>query len=225
MAGNANVVTIEEIRKNEEVQAFISKANEFLSQLGYTEHGFRHASLVADIAGNVLERLQYPEQSIRLAGIAGYMHDIGNVIGRRDHGVASAILAHNILRNLGMPTEDIAEVMGAVGSHEEELGEPVSVVSAAVILADKSDVHKSRVRNPDPLKFDIHDRVNFASQYSFLRVDGEQKTISLEVEIDTKQSSVMEYFEIFLPRMIMSRRAAEFLGCRFHLIINKNRLF
>lgn len=225
MTENVKPITIDDIRRNEEVRSFISKADEYLGQLGYTEHGFRHASLVADIAGNVLERLEYPERLVQLAGIAGYMHDIGNVIGRRDHGVASGILAFDILRRLGMSADETAEVMGAVGSHEEELGEPISIVSAAVILADKSDVHKSRVRNQDPLKFDIHDRVNFASQYSFLRVDGERKTVALEVEIDTKQSSVMEYFEIFLPRMIMSRRAAEYLGCRFHLIINKSRLF
>ena len=225
MSVEPKTITVEDVKNDEEISAYISKANEFLGEIGYTEHGSRHASLISDIAANVLRRLQYPERSIELAAIAGYMHDIGNVIGRMDHGTAGAVLALELLSKIGMPPVEIADIMGAIGSHEEEIGRPVSVVSAAVIIADKSDVHRSRVRNLTPAQFDIHDRVNFAATYSFLRVDEDKRTITLEVEIDTSESSVMEYFEIFLPRMVMSRRAAEYLGCRFHLVINKTTLF
>lgn len=159
-----------------------------------------------------------------MAAIAGYLHDSGNVVTRLNHPQSGALIALDILRRLGMSYEEIATVMGAIGNHEEDAGEAVSEVSAAVIIADKSDVHRSRVQNPDPMTFDIHDRVNYASQRSFVRVDNDQKLIGLEIEIDTSISQVMDYFEIFLSRMVMSRRAAEYLGCKFSLTINNVRL-
>ncbi len=217
-------VTLEKVRKDPETKAFVKKADENLEKLGYTEHSTRHAGLVAHIAENILLRLGHPKREAELAAIAGYLHDIGNVVTRLDHGIASALIAREILEQLGMPVEEYTEVMAAVGNHEEEYGEPVSAIAAALILGDKSDVHKSRVRNLDPKTFDIHDRVNFASQKSFVAVNAESRTITLLLEIDTTVSQVMEYFEIFLSRMVMCRRAASFLGCDFNLVINGTRL-
>jgi len=217
-------VTLEQVRKDPETKAFVKKADENLEKLGYTEHSTRHAGLVAHIAENILLRLGHPKREAELAAIAGFLHDIGNVVTRLDHGIASALIAREILVQLGMPVEEYTEVMAAVGNHEEEYGEPVSAVAAALILGDKSDVHKSRVRNLDPTTFDIHDRVNFASQKSFVAVNAESRTITLLLEIDTNVSQVMEYFEIFLSRMVMCRRAASFLGCDFNLVINGTRL-
>ena len=182
----AKLVTLEDVKRDAEVTAYIDKANEYTGAIGYTEHGSRHANLTASIAYNTLKRLGNQEREAQLASVAAYMHDIGN--------------------------------------HEESHGEPVSPVGAAVILADKSDVHRSRVRNPDPTTFDIHDRVNYAVEHSFLRVDEKSRTITLELGIDTKLSQVMEYFEIFLTRMVMCRRAAKFLGCEFKLQINGAKL-
>ena len=221
---DAGRVTLVMVKKDAEVKAFIKKADASLAQLGYTEHGTRHAALVSSIAENVLLRLGRPTREAELAAIAGYLHDLGNGISRLDHGIAAALLAHEVLQRLGMPVEEYAEVMTAIGNHEEEYGEAVSHMAAALILADKSDVHKSRVREMDRTQFDIHDRVNFASQRSFLNVDGEGHTITLELEIDTEVSQLMEYFEIFLSRMVMCRRAAEFLGCHFRLLVNETRL-
>jgi metal-dependent HD superfamily phosphatase/phosphodiesterase len=218
------MVTLEEVRRDAEVQVFIRQADENLGVLGYTEHGDRHAGMVARIAGNVLLRLGHPARQADLAAIAGYLHDVGNGINRLDHGIAAALLAQHVLERLGMPAEEYAEVMCAIGNHEEEYGEAVSPLSAAVILADKSDVRRSRVRQPDPKTDDIHDRVNMATTRSFLSVDGKAKTITLELEIDTAIIALMEYFEIFLARMVMCRRAAEFMGCEFGLVINKTRL-
>jgi metal-dependent HD superfamily phosphatase/phosphodiesterase len=169
----------------------------------------------------VLRRLDFPAREIELAEIAGYLHDIGNCINREQHGQSGAILAKDILLDLGMPIEEIVTVMGAIGNHEEERGHAVSRVAAALILADKSDVHRSRVQNDDPTAFDIHDRVNYAATKSILRVDtnGERR-LTLELTVDTEMASVMDYFEIFLSRMVMCRRAAEFLGARFGLHIN-----
>ncbi len=217
-------VTLEQVRKDPETKAFVKKADENLEKLGYTEHSTRHAGLVAHIAENILLRLGHSKRDAELAAIAGFLHDIGNVVTRLDHGIASALIAREILVQLGMPVEEYTEVMAAVGNHEEEYGEPVSAVAAALILGDKSDVHKSRVRNLDPTTFDIHDRVNFASQKSFVAVNAESRTITLLLEIDTTVSQVMEYFEIFLSRMVMCRRAASFLGCDFNLVINGTRL-
>ncbi len=217
-------VTINDVRHDHEVQVFIAKANQNLGVLGYTEHGPRHAGLVADIAENVLLRLGYSEREAQLAAIAGYLHDIGNGINRLDHGIGAALFCQHVLDRLGMPPEEYAEVMCAIGNHEEEYGEAVSALAAAVILGDKSDVHRSRVRVIDPDTDDIHDRVNMATTRSFLNVDVDHKTITLELEIDTSIIQVMQYFEIFLKRMVMCRKAAEFLGCTFGLVINGGRL-
>jgi len=217
-------LTLDVVRADPEVQAYIRQANKNLGVLGFTEHGFRHVGLVANIARNVLRLLDYDPRQQELAAVAGYLHDIGNVISRHGHASTGALLAYPILNRLGMAPEDVAIVLGAIGSHGDDsgrLGEPVHPVSAALILADKSDVHRSRVRNTDPTTFDQHDRVNYAATSSFLRVAPEAKTITLELTIDTQMAPVMQYFEIFLPRMLMSRHAAELLGCEFHITINE----
>ncbi len=216
--------TLEEIKRDAAVEAYIAKADEYTGAIGYTEHGLRHANLVASIATNVLRRLGRTEQTVQLGAIAGYLHDIGNLVGRVNHEHTGALLAGGILGRLGMDPSNMAVVMGAIGNHEEQTGDPVSEVCAALIISDKSDVHRTRVRNPDPTTFDIHDRVNFAVEHSFLRVDDQAHTITLELTIDTKMSHVMEYFEIFLPRMVMCRRAAKQLGCEFKLQINGTKL-
>jgi uncharacterized protein len=218
------VVTLKDVRRDHEVQVFIKKADESLGVLGYTEHGPRHCGLVADIAENVLLRLGFPPRTAELAAIAGYLHDLGNGINRLDHGIAAALLSQHVLERLGMGADEYAEVMCAIGNHEEEYGEAVSPLAAAVILGDKSDVHRSRVRVLDPDTEDIHDRVNMATTRSFLAVAGEDHTITLELEIDTGIIQMMQYFEIFLDRMVLCRRAAEFLGCRFGIVINGTRL-
>jgi metal-dependent HD superfamily phosphatase/phosphodiesterase len=217
-------LTLDVVRDDLEVQAYIRQANRNLGVLGFTEHGFRHVGLVASIARNVMRLLDYDARHQELAAIAGYMHDIGNVVSRHGHASTGALLAYSILNRLEMNPEDVAVVLGAIGSHGDDtgrLGEPVHPVSAALILADKSDVHRSRVRNTDPVTFDQHDRVNYAATSSFLRVASDAKTITLELTIDTEMAPVMQYFEIFLPRMLMSRRAAELLDCVFHITINE----
>lgn len=217
-------ISIDAVRNDAEVRAMILQANTNLGVLGFTEHGFRHVGLVASIARNVMRLLNYDARQQELAAIAGYMHDIGNVISRHGHATSGALLAHPILTRLGMSPEDMVIVLGAIGSHGDDhgrLGEPVHPPSAALILADKSDVHRSRVRNPDPATFDQHDRVNYAATSSFLRVAAEEKTITLELSIDSAIAPVMHYFEIFLPRMLMCRRAAEHLGCEFHITMNE----
>jgi hypothetical protein len=217
-------VTLDHVSADQEVQVFVRKADENLGVLGYTEHGPRHCALVAEIARNVLLRLGYPERTAELAAIAGYLHDIGNGINRLDHGIGAALLSRHILERLGMGPDEYAEVMCAIGNHEEEYGQAVSPLAAAVILGDKSDVHRSRVRVIDPETDDIHDRVNMATTRSSLAVDPEEHTITLELDIDTDIIQVMQYFEIFLDRMVMCRHAAEFLGCRFGIVINGTRL-
>src|SRR5215212_306997 len=221
-SGGKASVGLDVVKADPEVQAFIRNANRNLGAIGYTEHGFRHVGLVANIARNILKRMGFDRRQQELAAIAGYLHDIGNVVSRLDHARTGALLAHGILRRLGATPEDAAIVMGAIGSHEDEghISEPVHAVSAALILADKADVHRSRVRNTDPTTFDQHDRVNYAATSSRLRVDPDAKSITLELEIDTSIAPVMQYFEIFLPRMLMSRRAAEALGYAFHITIN-----
>ena len=213
------LITIEEIQRDPVISAFITGADRVMEGLGYTEHGFRHANLTARIAFNVLTRLDRSEREANLACIAGYVHDVGNMVTREAHGQTGAVLVYDALKDR-MATSDLAVIMAAVGNHEEEGGEAVSAVSAAVILADKSDVHRSRVRKAAQIDFDIHDRVNYAAEQSFLRVDSGARTITLELTIDTEISHVMEYFEIFLHRMMMCRRAAQQLDCRFKLTIN-----
>lgn len=218
------MITLEDIKKDPVVDAFIRKGNKYLGVLGFTEHSYRHVSLVSSVAKNVLERLGYPERQVELAAIAGYMHDLGNVVSRNEHGISGAVIAYPILMQTGMHPEEIATVISAIANHEEQYGHAVNSVAAALIVADKSDVHRSRVRNPDFATFDIHDRVNYAVEHSFLWVDAEKRTITMELTIDTDICPVMEYFEIFLSRMIMCRRAATFLKCKFELVVNGAKL-
>ncbi|MBI2941776.1 MAG: HD domain-containing protein [Chloroflexi bacterium] len=218
------LVTLDELKPNSQVQAYIRAADDQLSVIGYTEHGFRHAGLVAHIAQNVLLRLGFPERMAQLAAIAGYLHDLGNLVNRHDHATAGALLAIQILREMDMPLPEVAVVAGAIGNHEERIGEPVSPAAAALIIADKSDVHRSRVRNPDPATFDIHDRVNYASQRSFVRVDHETRQVNLEITTDTNIATLTDYFEIFLSRMLFIKRASAFLKAEFHLEINRTKL-
>lgn len=217
-------ITIDDIKNNPIVSKFIKSANDYLGTIGYTEHGIRHVSLVASVAENVLASLDYPKRFQELAGIAGYLHDIGNVINRQDHGQSAALISMRILKDMGATPDEIALIISAIGNHEEEIGDPVNPIAAALILADKSDVHKTRVRNPEVAASDIHDRVNYAAERSFLKVLKNKKIISLQLTIDTQKSQVMEYFEIFMSRMLMCRRAANFLDCNFELIINERKL-
>ena len=217
--------TLDQVRTHSRVKAFIKSANEQLDVAGYTEHGERHARTCADSARFVLRSLGHDSRRCELGAIAAYLHDIGNVITRDRHAQTGAIISGEILRDLKFGDEEVATIMAAVGNHEgEEGGQPVSGVSAAVILADKSDVHRSRVRNPRTTSFDIHDRVNFAATAVNIRVDRREKLITLELTIDTTVSPLMEYFEIFLSRMVLCRRAAEYLHCSFALVINNTRL-
>jgi len=217
-------ITVEDIKNNPIVNKFIKSANDYLGTIGYTEHGVRHVSLVASLAENILANLDYPKRMQELAGIAGWLHDIGNVVNRTEHGQSAALIAMRILKDMGATPDETALIISAIGNHEEEIGDPVNPIAAALILADKSDVHKTRVRNPEFTVTDIHDRVNFAAERSYLSVLKDKKIISLHLNIDTQISQVMEYFEIFMSRMIMSRRAANFLGCKFELFINERKL-
>jgi uncharacterized protein len=217
-------ISLADVQAHEGVQTFIGLADRYLGELGYTEHGFRHAGLVAKIAYNVLHRLGFDDRTAELGAISGYLHDMGNFVARSMHSQTGAAITYNILRDLGMSYGDTGVVLAAIGNHEEEFGNPVNPASAALIVADKSDVHRSRVRVKDQTLFDIHDRVNHAVEHSFLRVDPEARTLTLELTIDTELAGVMEYFEIFLSRMAMCRRAAEFLECRFKIDINGAQL-
>ena len=223
-SASVSPITIETLKDNPEVHALIRAADEQLGAMGYTEHGFRHMSLVAHIAHNVLIRLDRSERQAQLAAVAGYLHDIGNLVNRVDHAAAGALIAKDLLRGLGMRWDELAIVLGAIGNHEERVGEPVSDVSAAIIIADKSDVHRTRVRNQNPLTFDVHDRVNYASQRSFVRVNAQEKTLTLELTIDTELASLADYFNIFLTRMMFIKRSCDFLGVQFRLEINQTRM-
>ncbi len=217
-------ITWQAVRSNPEVKALLNMADRAMEVQGYTEHGPRHAKRIAKESSRILKELGFTDREVRLAAIAGYLHDIGNVINREGQAQTGAMLAYGILLRMDMPPEDIAEILGAIGNHHEENGSPVSNVSAALILCDKADVHSSRVRNLKFLKFDIHDRVNYAAKKSTLLIDTDKKTITMSLEIDTNVAPVMEYFEIFMSRMLMSRRAAEFLGCQFQLLINGTKI-
>ncbi|MDR2067331.1 MAG: HD domain-containing protein [Endomicrobium sp.] len=215
---------LEDVKKNPIVNSFIKAANDNLCVMGYTEHGLRHVTLISSISENILRSLDYPKRMQELAAITGYVHDIGNVINRHDHGQSAALIVMRILKDMGATPDEIALIISAIGNHEEEVGEPVNPIAAALILADKSDAHKTRVRKKSVSRDDIHNRVNYAVERSFLNVNKGKKIISLHLTIDTQISQVMEYFEIFMPRMVMSRRAANFLNCTFELIINKRKL-
>ena len=210
------------IRRDSEVEAIMEMSEKQIEALGFTEHSRRHAGIVSKWSGEILRALGKTEERVRLAEIAGYLHDIGNCINRKDHAQSGAILSYKILTRLGMSAPDAAEIMMAIGNHDEQYGQPVSDVSSALIIADKADVHKSRVKNAvrDGYIANIHDRVNLAAERSFVKVEEDGKVIALHIEIDTAICSVMDYFEIYFGRMQLSRKAAEFLSCRFSLVIN-----
>lgn len=214
------MVTLEVVRHDEEVATLIDYANRYLRELGYTEHGPRHAAYVSATAREILRQCGQPERLGELAAIAGYLHDIGNLIHRQNHAQSGSLIALNILRRLGMPSDECALVVNAIGNHEEERGYATTSVAAALIIADKSDVQRGRVQAESFADFDIHDRVNYATTSSAIGVDAAGKTIILELAIDADYAPVIEYFEIFLDRMVMVKQAAEFLGSHFRLVIN-----
>lgn len=218
------MITYASLKHNEEIRTYIKRADESLRALGFTEHSFAHVTRVSEVAADILEQLGYDAHTIELTKIAGYLHDIGNLVNRQDHSQSGAVMAFRILDRMGMPPEDIATVVTAIGNHDEGTGVPVNAVSAALILADKSDVRRTRVRNEDFATFDIHDRVNYSVTASKLVLDTEQKTATLTLSIDTEVASVMSYFEIFLGRMVMCRKAADKLGLQFKLNINGQML-
>ena len=217
-------LSYEDIRRNEEINTLIERGNDVMKVLGFTEHSRKHASKVAACAGDILTQLGYDSHQVELAKIAGYMHDIGNSVNRNDHAHTGAILAYQILKSLNMSLDDIMTVMTAIGNHDEKTGTAIDAVSAALILADKTDVRRNRVQNPSIASFDIHDRVNYAVLSSVLTFDNERKVAQMTLELDDTMCSVMDYFEIFLERMLMCKRAAELLGYRFKLVANGSKL-
>lgn len=214
------MITLKQVKNHPDVKVYIKKANEFLGVIGYTEHGERHGNYVAKNARRILKELGYDENSCELAAIAGYIHDVGNVVSRHTHPSAGAYLASQFLKELGMPAEDRVLIMSAVGNHDEGACDTVSPVAAALIIADKSDVHRSRVRSVKEITFDIHDRVNYAVTRSVLMMDVKKKSITLKLKIDEEISDLVEYFEIFTTRMVACRRAAKLLGCSFDVKVN-----
>lgn len=221
MLTERRLITLSEVEANEKVQTFIRQSDAQMEAIGYTEHGFRHVSLVARNARRILADLNYSGRDAELAAIAGYLHDIGNMVSRIMHSKTGALIAMQLLTEMGMPPDDVGMIAAAIGNHDEqEGGTVISPITAAVVIADKADVHRSRVRNPNMAAFDIHDRINYAAQEAKLAVDAKKRVISLDLTIDTSIGSVFEYFEIFMSRMLFSRKAAEFLGCRFRLVIN-----
>ncbi len=215
------MLTFEALQNNEEVKTYIRLADASLAALGYTEHSFPHVTRVAETAAYILETMGYSAHEIELAKIAGYLHDIGNLVNRVDHSQSGAVMAFRVLRELGMPPEDVAAVVTAIGNHDEGTGVPVNPVAAALILGDKTDVRRSRVRNHDLTAFDVHDRVNYSVEKSVLKINTDKTMLKLKLQIDPAISPVMDYFEIFLVRMTMCRKAAEALGLQFKLIINE----
>lgn len=218
------MITFEDIKKDETVKTYIQKADESLVALGYTEHSFAHVTKVAVTAADILEKTGHSREDIELAKIAGYLHDIGNLVNRVEHSQSGAVMAFRILTDIGMPAADVATVVTAIGNHDEGTGVAVNAVAAALILADKTDVRRSRVRNREVTAFDIHDRVNYSVVASDLSIDTYSKYIVLNLTVDTEISSVMNYFEIFLGRMLLCQKAAEKLGLTFGLAINGQKL-
>ena len=218
------MITFEDVRSHPGIRTYIERANESLRALGYTEHSFPHVLKVADTASYILLTMGYSQREAELARIAGYLHDIGNLVNRIDHAQSGAVMAFRILDNMGADPEDIATIVTAIGNHDEGTAEAVNPIAAALILADKTDVRRSRVRNPDITAFDIHDRVNYAVTSSATRINAERTAISLVLTVDTQMCAVMDYFEIFLGRMILCRKAAAKLGLAFRLEINGQRL-
>ena len=217
-------MTYEEIKKNEAINTYIRQADGSLLALRYTEHSFAHVTLVAEKAGYILQTLGYPQRTVELAKIAGYLHDIGNLVNRVDHSQSGAVMAFRILDNLGFAPEEISIIVSAIGNHDEGTGVPVSPVAAALILADKSDVRRNRVYNQDSSSFDIHDRVNYSVTKAELKINEAHTLIKLKLTVDTHFGSVMDYFEIFMQRMLLCRKAAEKLGLQFKLMINEQQL-
>ena len=218
------MITLEEIKNNTEIKHLIQGAQEQLNALGYTEHSFRHIGIVSKRAGDILETLGYEKDRIELAKIAGYMHDIGNCVNRYDHAHSGAILAYGILKDMGMNCKDRTDIMMAIGNHDEQTGTAVNDISAALILADKSDVHRDRVINTNLSTFDKHDKVNYAVTDANFKIDKNQRKVILNLKIDTKISPVLDYFEIFMDRTMMSKYAAKFLNIWFELVINGTKL-
>ena len=217
-------MTYQEIRDNEEINTYIRQADMSLSALGFTEHSFAHVTIVAEKAGYILQTLGYDKRLVELAKIAGYLHDIGNLVNREEHSQSGAIIAFRILDHLDFPPEEVGLIVTAIGNHDEGTGVPVSPLAAAVILADKSDVRRNRVRNQDKSTFDIHDRVNYSVKKAELKINEAHTIIKLKLSVDTRYGSVMDYFEIFMQRMILCRKAAEKLGLQFKLMINEQQL-
>ncbi|MDD3920683.1 MAG: HD domain-containing protein [Eubacteriales bacterium] len=218
------MLSYEDIINNESIRIYISEADRSLAALGFTEHSFAHVTSVAQTAGYILETLGYPKRQVELVRIAGYLHDIGNLVNRVDHSQSGAVMAFRILDKLKMEPQEIATIVSAIGNHDEGTGVPVDAVAAALILADKSDVRRSRVRNNDPATFDMHDRVNYSVKKSSLKINEEHRLIKLKLNVDTRFGSIMDYFQIFLNRMILCQRAAEKLDMVFKLIINEQQL-
>ena len=218
------MITLEDVKKNEEVEAFVRASQKQLEALGYTEHSYRHIGIVSKRTEEILRKLGYDERTIELGKIAGYLHDIGNCVNRVDHAHTGAILAYNILKEMGMSAEERTEIMMAIGNHDENTGTAVSNISAALILADKSDVHRDRVVNTNMSTFDIHDRVNYAATDANLEVNEKTRTVTLNLTIDTQICPVLDYFQIFMDRTMMSKYAAKFLHIWFELVINGTKL-
>ena len=217
-------MTYEQIRKDPAIRTYISQADASLKALGYTEHSFAHVTTVAERCEYILKTMGYPDRLIELSKISAFLHDIGNLVNRVDHSQSGAVMAFRILDKMGFEAEETAMITTAIGNHDEGTGVPVSPLAAALIIADKSDVRRSRVRNTDPYTFDAHDRVNYSVTETSLRIDEKRAEIILELSVNTDMVSIMDYFEIFLERMIMCRKAAQKLGLRFRLIINDQRL-
>jgi len=221
---NFSEISFEDVKNDQEVNVYIRKADELLEVLGYTDHSSAHASKVAHTAGKILRELGYSEREVELAKIAGYLHDIGNFVSRHGHSTSGAMIAFNILSRLEVCPEDISIIVSAIGNHDEGLSIVASPITAALIISDKVDVDRERVRNVDPSTFDIHDRVNYAVDNASLTINSEYKVITLDMDIDKSMSSVMNYFEIFLERMLMCKKSANYLDCNFELYINDTQL-
>lgn len=214
------LITFDSITKNEKIKTYIKNADKYLEAIGYTEHSFAHVVSVAEKAGYILQTLGFDERTVEITKIAGYMHDIGNLVNRFEHSQSGAVMAFRLLDNMGMDPEEVCQITSAIGNHDEGTGFPASPIAAALIIADKSDVRRSRVRNEDFSTFDIHDRVNYSVTTQNLSIDNDKKNITLNLTIETSIVTVMEYFEIFLQRMVMCRKAAETLNLKFKLVIN-----
>jgi len=219
------VITLETLKNNRLITDYLKTGNTYIGNMGALEHNLRHANLISSLCYEILDTLGFPQRDAELGAIAGYLHDIGNLVNRYGHGLSGAVIAFSTLLDMGMDPEEIATIMGAIGNHEEHTeGKPVNNVAAALILADKSDVHRSRVRKNDFATFTSRDRVNYAVTKSGIHVSPDENNITMKIEIDTTVCSVMEYFEIFLTKMMMCQKASEYLKCEFKLMINDVRL-